>query len=321
MADIETEVLNFLAALNTTHINFLHEGANAVFMQDMSKAMQHVYGGVNEVEDNWLRMSSLGKPIVLQLLKKPSITEELLSLGLYLQDLPSPRTAYTFLLGHFFEAWVKFQLTSHGYNISIPDDGKQHEISYNGIKGHLDIVLDSGFIEVKTMSPTYFDKFLKEQDDSRGYLTQMALYQAASGKNGVWVCLNKATGEVVMVTPKLSELERAVARVNAIVPLMQSINSLHDLEDGDIVAPEGVPEMYKRKPTGKLLMPDSMKYSPYRHLFYDIEYGRNGYRRPTEYIGDYVDGETWTNHKNVSTFLKEWEAGLVTPPTVAEEEE
>lgn len=303
-------------------------GANTDFSEEMYFAIRQVYRGEELREDNWLRASSLGKPVVLQLLKKPEIQDELWRLGLYLEDTISEQTRLTFMTGHYFEALMRFQLQRFGWTVVKPprdaQDG-QWETSYNGIKGHVDIVVERhgvrSLVEVKTMSPTYFAKFMKQPDDSRGYVTQMALYQAGLGLDGYWLCLNKATGEIASVTPKQSDLVAALDRVDTIVPLMQEVKSLSDLEELGITAPEGEVEVYRRNPTGRLLVPQSMKYSPYRSLFYDITLEKNGYGKYTEYVGDYEDGETYTNHRDVATYLQEVKAGLQPPPTVLPTEE
>lgn len=281
---------------------------------------QYVGDAANNRRPN-LRVSSIGKPAVLGALGLPHIKAELKRIvdehdvDLGDGDPVSERLRLIFHTGDWFEAWVAFQLDRLQYDrVPIPEGSRseddQWRVEYNvpgldnPVVGHLDHVVNvdgvNTILEVKTMSDTYFKSFtglgykFKEDnavvydagDDDRGYMTQLALYMKATGFDGAWLCLNKATSQMALVYPSVDDLDKASTRADKVA---LALNEIHTLEDvfTKVLAPPGVPEIYKRKPTGRLLMPTSMKWSGVAHLFYDVFIDKNGYGKQTEYIGEF----------------------------------
>lgn len=259
----------------------------------------------------------------------------------------SERTLLTFHAGDWFEAWASVFLARAGYNpVPIPP-GKvsldnQWRVEYplaNGpaITGHLDLVVRSSspwrslestehlpmIVEVKTMSDQYWRNFCSlgysttedtyfvpaGGDDARGYMTQLALYIASTGFPGAWLALNKATFQMALVVPSTDRLYEALRRAERVALALSHIKCLKDVYTM-VKAPPGVPEVYKHSLTGKLLLPPSMKYETVAppFLFYDIELAKNGYGKPTNYVGsfdleEFPDGLSLTEASKHTDYL------------------
>lgn len=240
-----------------------------------------------EEDDNILRISSLGRPAVLQALKITSVYEQLVKAGLWVNEQPTLKMREVFHRGDQFEAFLLFHLKRLGYDVV----STQETVTFMGVPGHTDAIIESSgqrlLLEVKTMSDSYFRKFTKEPDDERGYLTQMALYSDCVALPGVWVCLNKGTHEIALVVPNPDALATAKARAERIIPIFSNVKYFEDVITL-FKAPPTVPEVYQRKKTGREMLNPSIKYSPFRNLFYHIFEEKNGYGKPTEYVADYV---------------------------------
>ena len=241
-------------------------------------------------DDRVLRLSSIGKPAVLQALNIPSVRESLMNLGLWYTEPISLKMREIFHRGDQFEAFLMFHLRRLGFSIR----STQETVTFMGVEGHTDAIIEKGgselLLEVKTMSDAYFRKFVKEQDDERGYLTQLALYSHCTGLPAVWVCLNKGSHEIAIVEPNPDALATAKARAERIIPIFSKVEYFEDVITY-FKAPPTVSEVYQKKKTGRELLNPSMKYSAYRNLFYHIFEEKNGYGKPTEYVADYVTPE------------------------------
>tara|TARA_B110000263_G_C14941491_1_gene343878 strand:- start:53 stop:592 length:540 start_codon:yes stop_codon:yes gene_type:complete len=82
---------------------------------------------------------------------------------------------------------------------------EQKEISVDGVKGHMDCVIDGEVIDVKTASGFAFKKFRDgtlADDDVFGYLGQLAGYEKAENTSeGGFLVMNKETGELTTFIP------------------------------------------------------------------------------------------------------------------------
>jgi len=106
-----------------------------------------------------------------------------------------------FLYGHLLEEIVLFLIRLSGHTVT----NEQKQVKVNGIKGHMDCVIDGEVVDIKTASSYAFKKFkdgtLAEQD-TFGYLAQLAGYEAAEGtNNGGFLALNKESGELTLYRP------------------------------------------------------------------------------------------------------------------------
>lgn len=235
-----------------------------------------------------LRISSMGKPAVLQALA---------ALG-YTELEPRGKMRWTFHLGDIYEHFIGLMLETYGYTILCDQmDPEATYVETLGVGGHYDYLVQTReepalLVEVKTMGPGYARKFRKTPNDARGYITQLAMYQAALSEQyetqvpAVWLCLDKGTGETFFVEPFPGLFQGALARVEMVVPLLRKVKS-----EDDVLAPRGLfqapppqAEVYRRQQTGHFILPESMMYSPFAPAFYDLEPGLNGYNSPQRYV-------------------------------------
>jgi len=235
-----------------------------------------------------LRLSSLGKPAVLQAIEIPTVKAELVDAGLYVTEQISMRMRELFHRGDQYEAFVLCVLQMSGWTIETT----QQTVEFLGVTGHTDAVVVSPtgervLLEVKTMSDTYYKAFTKRQNDDRGYITQLATYTHCVGLPSLWLCFNKSTHDVAIIKPVLSQFTEALARAATIIPLLtERINCFDDVGK-HLSPPPPVPEVYRKHQTGRSLLHPSIKYSQHRHLFYNILVEDNGYGKPTEYVTGY----------------------------------
>lgn len=234
-------------------------------------------------------LSEIGKPAVLLGLKALGVSE-----------VVSPASKLRFHFGDVFEALIVQILISYGLEVT----DVQKEVAYSGIPGHIDgIVNGDTVLEVKTMSDSYYQRFTKQPDDSRGYLTQLNFYCHLLGLKGVWLCINKQTYELALIEliPDPTLLERG-KKIIQVLPNIVTINDVLDNFD----APEPVTEFFKKQPTGKYLVPETMKYSNCVDVFYECVVEPNGYKKPTKYVVDYQP-----MHKSIETFYDSVGKGLI----------
>jgi hypothetical protein len=191
-------------------------------------------------------------------------------------------SAIRFITGDFTETLAEFFINCCGYRINQG----QGEVYYKGIKGHYDWLIDDNtVIDCKSMSANSFRKFTADPNlDYLGYTSQLAVYRAALGiPYAGWLLFDKGGTGFKGVSPSEESLQTALARVDRIIPVLSNLSNRDDILKV-FQAPPPVSEVHKKKETVKYLIPDSMKYSPYRHLFYDVEVCKNGYYKPTEYV-------------------------------------
>lgn len=241
---------------------------------------------LDEHDGKGLRISQLGKPAVLQACQLPHISEELRALGLETRERKDLRMMELLHRGDQWEEWVIALLQLYGCGAAKT----QQEVEYMGVKGHIDFVLEGMgnvpyvLVEVKTMSGRYFDQFTRQPNDDRGYITQLTCYKEALGLPAVWLCLDKSTHNVAVVQHPGDEATEAVKfRLSNLVPKMKLVSCLEDVFKL-FNLPPGIPEVFKRNETGRLLVHPAMRYSPLRFLFYKISQELNGYGKNTEYI-------------------------------------
>lgn len=94
------------------------------------------------------------------------------------EPLP-PETHMKFLFGDILECMLLFLAKEAGHTV----EGQQGKMSYEGIEGSRDAVIDGHLVDVKSASTFSFKKFKNhelESNDPFGYTTQLGLYLEAS---------------------------------------------------------------------------------------------------------------------------------------------
>jgi hypothetical protein len=116
----------------------------------------------------------------------------------------SGKTLLKFAYGDLIEALVIALSEAAGHEISR----FQEEVNVDGIKGHIDFVLDGVLVDVKSCSSYSFNKFkdgglLEAGNDAFGYVAQLSGYAHALELPAAWIAINKVDGEVcILELPK-----------------------------------------------------------------------------------------------------------------------
>lgn len=139
-----------------------------------------------------LRLSNLGKPCRRQLwysINCPELGEKL-----------SGSTRIKFIIGHITEAVVLFLARLAGHTVT----DEQKEVDINGVKGHIDGLIDDELVDVKSASPYSFRKFedgLTPDSDAFGYLNQLGSYGSALDRpRGHFLAVDKVLGKLTLDT-------------------------------------------------------------------------------------------------------------------------
>ena len=154
-----------------------------------------------------LRMSNLGKPLRQLWYEAHSETP---------RSPPAAWTQLKFLYGHMLEQIVLMFVRLAGHNV----EQEQLEVDVDGIKGHLDSVIDGEVVDVKTASQFAFRKFTNGtlvDDDPFGYLAQLSGYEEALGsEKGGFLVINKESGEICLDRPDDLDKVNVPERINLI---------------------------------------------------------------------------------------------------------
>lgn len=139
--------------------------------------------------DGAIRFSALGKPdrqIWMDAHPDPDNEEALL-----------PKTYLKFLYGDIIEQLYLFLAKEAGHNVTH----EQSEVEVNGVKGHIDAIIDGTVVDLKSASPFGYKKFKEgtvEQDDPFGYVAQLAGYASVltPGEPAAWLAVDKVSGDI-----------------------------------------------------------------------------------------------------------------------------
>lgn len=135
------------------------------FKDDISKMMLSRFA--SDEKEPSIRMSNIGKPL-RQLwfelnAKKFNIKPE----------KTTGQTKFKFLYGHLLESLALYLAEVSGHKV----ERLQEEIEVDGVKGHIDAVIDGVLVDVKSCSSYSFNKFKSGalfQDDPFGYVAQLS---------------------------------------------------------------------------------------------------------------------------------------------------
>jgi len=161
------------------------------FGKAMASALKH-WATPQPRDTSTLRMSNIGKP------------SRQLWYDLNAEQIPQQLASSTlikFLYGHLLEELVLFFVKMAGHEVT----SEQKTVEVEGIKGHMDCVIDGEVVDIKTTSGFAFKKFKEgtlTNDDPFGYISQLAGYEHSEGtSNGGFLALNKETGELALFKP------------------------------------------------------------------------------------------------------------------------
>jgi hypothetical protein len=253
-----------------------------------------------------LRASQMGKP-ALEIAAKYH--------GVYQSDEDfSDQTKLIFWFGHAFESWLQLYLEKQGYEFC----STQQDYNYEGITGHSDFVVKSPegqkmVIDAKCVNDRTFEQYRKNGlDDGRGYLTQLAIYSHCEGNIPAAVVMcNKSNGAVSYAWVDPQAKVGALFRCDSILGVLQDSDHIEGsaLDKFNYCfqffrPPEPRVEIHKKEPTGKFLLPDTMRFSALSNVVYDTYTDYNARNELKTYVSDYNYPAEYTEYKpNINEVL------------------
>ena len=212
------------------------------------------FGSGKSREDFRLRMSNIGRP-TCQLWFEKNKPET---------ALPKPTTfVMNMMLGDIVEAVFKGLLTESGVDFDDTDKVtlKVGDSNDTRVSGSYDLIMGGAVDDIKSASDwSYRNKFESydtlKKSDPFGYVGQLAGYAQASDKRaGGWWVVNKANGSfkyvpaAIDMRKELTKLKETVEKVN---------------ENKFERCFEAVPETYRGKPSGNMVLNDNCRFCDYR---------------------------------------------------------
>jgi hypothetical protein len=142
-----------------------------------------------------LRASNIGKPCDRQLWYDIHSSSDR-------EPLP-PAARLKYLFGDVLEELLLFLAKEAGHSV----EHEQAEITVNGVKGHVDAVIDGRLVDCKSASSYAFTKFKEhglESDDPFGYLDQLGTY--LSGANTLPALTDKDVASFLVIDKSLGHI-------------------------------------------------------------------------------------------------------------------
>ena len=223
---------------------------------DIADALSRQFGGKSG-GDFKLRMSNVGRP-TCQLWYEKNKPEA---------AIPKPTTfVMNMMLGDIVEAVFKGLLKEAG--IKYEDSNKVVlEVDSHSISGSYDIIVDDAVDDIKSASDwSYKHKFESydtlAEKDGVGYISQLAGYAKASGKRaGGWWVVNKANGQFKYIPAKGIDIDVEISKIK------ETANKVTDNKFERCFKP--VPETFRGKETGNMILNDGCKFCSYRFDCWD----------------------------------------------------
>lgn len=165
--------------------------ANIEWIGEAVKQLLRSRLSAREREAATLRFSSLGKPD-RQLWYSKHVPEK--------AERMQPKTYMKFLYGDMIELLLLFLAKEAGHTV----EREQEEIEVDGIKGHIDAVIDGVVVDCKSASPYAFKKFASGSfitDDPFGYIKQISGYSsviAPDAQYAAFLVADKVHGDIAV---------------------------------------------------------------------------------------------------------------------------
>jgi len=212
-----------------------------------------------------LRMSNIGKPCSRQLWYDINGDDK--------AEGFSPQTRLKFMIGDIVEAFLIYLAKEAGHSVTE----QQAEIEMDGIKGHIDCVIDGELVDIKSASSFAMKKFKNgtlPDDDPFGYISQISGYGNALGKErGTFVAFDKSSGELATYTH--TQLENTKLKIKQVK---------HDVSLP--APPDRCFETVKDRQTGRQKLGVNCSYCSHKHTCWagelDMKF-RSG--RPVFFVG------------------------------------
>lgn len=180
-----------------------------------------------------LRLSNLGKPNrqLWYSILRPELSEPL-----------PPSARLKFLYGDLLEELILYLAEAAGHTVT----DRQAEVNIDGVRGHIDAVIDGELVDVKSASSFSFKKFLSGitlDDDPFGYIVQLGSYASAmERRRAYWLPVDKTLGHINLIPlPKTNTDYKA---------LVDEKRKVLDFPQPPARCFSDEQETYYRKPTG-----------------------------------------------------------------------
>lgn len=202
-----------------------------VFCANLKELLRHRLGKYT-APDSPLRFSSLGKPD-RQMWYEAHPVEGM-------KEPMLPKTYLKFLYGDIIEQMLLFLAKEAGHTVEM----EQAEVEVDGVKGHIDAIIDGVVVDVKSASPYGYKKFEDRtvtEDDPFGYVAQLSGYAdvLTPGEGAAWLAQDKVSGDICV-----SPISRSVVKHH---PPQDRITELREV----IAQPEPPERCYEDKEDGK----------------------------------------------------------------------
>ena len=253
-----------------------------------------------------LRASQMGKPALEIAAKYHEVYQS--------DEDFSDQTKLIFWFGHAFESWLQLYLEKQGYELLRT----QASYDYKGITGHSDFLVKTPegqkmVIDAKCVNDRTFKQYRENGlDDGRGYLTQLAIYSFCEVyKPAAVVMCNKSNGAVSYAWAEPQDKERALRRCDAILKVLRDSDQIQGSAFDRFNycfqffrPPEPRVEIHKKEPTGRFLLPDTMRFSALSDVVYDTYTDYNARNELKTYVSDYNYPAEYTEYKpNINEVL------------------
>ncbi len=108
-----------------------------------------------------------------------------------------PKTYLKFLYGAILEELLLLLAKESGHEVK----DEQREVEVDGVKGHIDAIIDGTIVDVKSASPFGYKKFETRtvtEDDPFGYVDQLSGYAnvLTPGEQAAWLAFDKVGGDI-----------------------------------------------------------------------------------------------------------------------------
>ena len=222
--------------------------------EEVAEAVIRQFGSGKSRKEFRLRMSNIGRP-TCQLWFEKNKPES---------ALPKPSTfVMNMMIGDIVEAIFKGLLKEAKVDFDDTDQVTLDVGDSNGtrVSGSYDLIMGGAVDDIKSASDwSYRNKFESysslKKSDPFGYIGQLAGYAKASDKRaGGWWVVNKANGDfkyvpaAIDMRKELTKLKETVEKVN---------------ENKFERCFEAVPETYRGKPSGNMVLNDNCRFCDYR---------------------------------------------------------
>ena len=248
MPELKTLPEDIYALFNPDSHHEINEDNLDKFTENLKELIRRRFAEQQERKEGALRFSMMGKPdrrVWMDLHPDKENEEPML-----------PKTYFKFLYGDVLEELILFLAREAGHDVS----DEQREVEVDGVKGHIDAVVDGVVVDVKSASPYGFTKFKEgtvEQDDPFGYVGQLAGYAnvITPGEGAAWVAFNKVAGDICV-----SPLGPVVVKHHSPVDRIAHIKEFMEKTSPPPLCYDPVPD----GKSGNMKLPAGCSYCPHK---------------------------------------------------------